>query len=258
MCSRPGVSVEVADGTATVYLDRPDAGNRVNERLAAGIRDVFDSLEHDDRVGVVLVTGCGEVFSLGSEPPSDDLDFLQTADKLRVSSRIAACAKPVIAALNGDAIDQGMEMALACDFRLAAEDARLGLTQVDAGLLPWDGGTQRLPRLIGQGRAMEMVLTSRIVGALEAMEMGLVDRVVGRGGVLTEARKLAETIASHGPIAARYVKEAVRTGRDLPLDQGLRLEADLNILLQGTEDRAEGIRSFLERRAPTYKGRSPT
>ena len=254
MCSSPEVSVEVAAGTATVYLYRPDTGNRVSEGLATGIRDAFDSLEHDDRVRVVVVTGCGEAFCLGSELPAYELDFSQTADRLRISSRIAACAQPVIAALNGDAIDQGLEMALACDFRLAAADARLGLTQVDAGLLPWDGGTQRLPRLIGPGRAMEMVLTSRVVGAGEAAEMGLVDRVVGRGDVILEARKLAETIASHGPIAARYVKEAVHTGRDLPLDQGLRLEADLNILLQGTDDRAEGIRSFLEKRTPTYRG----
>ena len=255
MCARSEVSVELADGTATVYLDRPAAGNRISEGLASGIRDAFDSVEHDGQVRVVVIAGRGEAFCLGSEPSSDELDFSQAADKVRVSGRVAACPKPVIAALNGDAIDQGLEMALACDFRLAADDARLALTQVASGLLPWDGGTQRLPRLIGRGRAMEMILVSRVVGGQEAMEMGLVDRVVGRSEVLAEARKLAETIASHGPIAARYVKEAVRTGRDLPLDQGLRLEADLNILLQSTEDRAEGIRSFLEDRAPTYRGR---
>ena len=255
MCFRPDVSVEVADGIATVYLDRPDAGNRLSERMAAGTRDVFDSLERDDRVRVVVIAGRGEVFCVGSDPPVNEPDFPQTAERLRISSRIAACAKPVIAALNGDAVDQGLEMALACDFRLASEDARLGLTQVGAGLLPWDGGTQRLPRLVGQGRAMEMVLTSRVVGAREAMEMGLVDVVAGRDEVLPEAWRLAETIATHGPIAARYAKEAVRTGRDLPLDQGLRLEADLNILLQSTDDRAEGIRSFLEKRPPAYGGR---
>ena len=215
MCARPGVSVEVADGTATVYLDRPDAGNRVNERLAAGIRDVFSSLEHDERARVVVVTGRGEAFCLGTEPPADEPDFSRSADRFRVSSRIAACAKPVIAALNGDAIDQGLEMALACDFRLASEDARLGLTQVDAGLLPWDGGTQRLPRLIGQGRAMEMVLTSRVVGALEAMEMGLVDSVVGRGDVVTggaEAGRDHRVARAHcGP-----VREGGRADRPRP------------------------------------------
>ena len=147
MCVSPDVPVEVAGGTATVYLDRPDAGNRVSERLATGIRDAFDTLERDDRVRVVVIAGRGEAFCLGSDPPADEPDFSQTADRLRISSRIAACAKPVIAALNGDALDQGLEIALACDFRLASEDARLGLTQVGAGLLPWDGGTQRLPRL---------------------------------------------------------------------------------------------------------------
>lgn len=255
MCSSPEVSVEVADMIGTVYLDRPDAGNRINEGLASGIRDAFESLEHDDRVRVVVIAGRGEAFCLGMDPLVNEADFSESPDKLRVSSHIAACSKPVIAALNGDAIDQGLEIALACDFRLAAQGARLGLTQVGAGLMPWDGGTQRLPRLIGYGRAMEMVLTSRVVGAREAMEMILVDRVCGRAGLMAEAWSLAETIASHGPIAARYAKEAVRAGRDLPLDQGLRLEADLNILLQSTEDRAEGIQSFLEMRAPTYRSR---
>ena len=254
MCASSDVVLEVADGTATVYLDRPESGNRVNEELATEVLESFDSLERDDRVRAIVVVGRGEPFCLGSDPLVDEPDISKSVDRVRVSSRVAVCSKPVIAALNGDAIDQGLEIALACDFRLAAEEAKLGLTHVAAGLLPWDGGTQRLPRLIGQGRAMEMILTSRVIRAQEAMEMGLVDRVVAGDGVLTEARKLAETMAAHGPIAARYLKEAVRSGCDLPLNQGLRLEADLNILLQSTADRDEGIRSFLEKRPPSYGG----
>ena len=254
MPAKPAASYEIASRLATVHLDRPEWDNRINEQMATDLRDVFDALEQDDEVWVLVLTGRGEAFCGGSELPQDEPDFAKAAGRLRISSRVASCTKPVIAALNGDALDQGLEIALACDFRLVAEEAKLGLTQTVSGLLPWDGGTQRLPRLIGQGLAMEMVLTARTVDSHEAMEMGLVDRVVPRDDVLKEARKLAETIAGHGPIAARYAKEAVRTGQDLSMDQGLRLEADLNTLLQSTDDRAEGIRSFLEKRRPEYRG----
>ncbi len=256
MSAKPrSFSLEVADGVATAYLDRAAACNRISEALAADVRDAFDELDHHDGVRVVILTGMGEAFCVGADLPADEPDLPRAAGRVRVSGCIAACRKPVIAALNGSAMDQGLEIALACDIRLASENARLGLTQIRSGLLPWDGGTQRLPRLIGQGRAMEMILTARTVDAREAKEMGMVDGVVPPQDVLKEARKLAETIAAHAPIAAGYAKEAVRTGRDLPLDQGLRLEADLNVLLQSTADRAEGVRSFLEKRPPVYRGR---
>ena len=254
MPANPAASIEIAGRLATVHLDRPESGNRINEQMAADLRDAFDALEQDEQVWVLILTGRGEAFCSGSELPQDEPDFAKAAGRLRVSGRIASCTKPVIASLNGEALDQGLEIALACDFRLVADEARLGLTQTGSGLIPWDGGTQRLPRLIGQGLAMEMVLTGRTVDSREALEMGLVDRVVQRGDVLTEAQKLAEIIAGHGPIAARYAKEAVRTGQDLSMEQGLRLEADLNILLQSTDDRAEGIRSFLEKRVPEFRG----
>ena len=254
MPSKPAASFEIADSVATVYLDRSESGNRISELMAANLRDAFDAVEHDETVWVVVLTGRGEAFCTGSELPEDEPDFAKAAGRVRVSGHIASCPKPVIASLNGDALDQGLEIALACDFRLVASEAKLGLTQTGSGLLPWDGGTQRLPRLIGQGLAMEMVLTGRTVDSHEAMEMGLVDRVVDRDQVLKCALNLAETIAGHGPIAARYAKEAIRTGQDLSMEQGLRLEADLNILLQSTSDRAEGIRSFLEKRRPEFKG----
>jgi enoyl-CoA hydratase/carnithine racemase len=251
---KPAASFEIAGHVATVFLDRPESENRVNERMAADLRDAVDALEHDETVWVVVLTGRGDAFCRGSELPEGDSDFATAADKLRVSGRVASCRKPVIAGLNGDATDQGLEIALACDYRLAANEARLGLTHTGAGLIPWDGGTQRLSRLIGQGRAMEMVLTGRTIDSREAAEIGLVDRAVPGDDVLKEAQRLAEVIADHGPIAARYAKEAVRTGQDLSMEQGLRLEADLNILLQSTADRAEGIRSFLEKRRPNYRG----
>ena len=167
---------------------------------------------------------------------------------------MAALEAPLIAAVNGPAIGQGLELALACDIRIAGEGARFAMPQVPAGVLPWDGGTQRLPRIVGRGRAMEMLMTGREVDAREALDMGLVHEVVPHAELAARVQALAESIAAAAPIALRYTKEAVLRGVDMGLDAGLRLEADLNILLQSTADRAEGVRAFLERRAPRFRG----
>ena len=161
---------------------------------------------------------------------------------------------PVIAAINGDAMDQGLEMALACDLRVAVEDAGLGITDLSRGVVPWDGGTQRLPRLVGRGMAMEMLLTGRVLDAREALKVGLVHHVVPCEQLDGAVGKLAATLAGKAPIALRYAKEAVMKGMDGPMEQGMRLEADLSILLQRTADRAEGIASFLEKRCPRFAG----
>jgi len=240
----------------TVTLDRPADGNTVNERLAFELANACDELDRDDDIWVLVLTGAGELFCNGTAlpPPPGTGDRNEALNLPTVAGRIATVEKPVIAALNGDALGQGLELALACDIRVASEGSRLGLTQMNAGAMPWDGGTQRLPRLIGRGRALEMILASRILTAHEALERGLVSQVVARNEVLQRAQKIAATIASHGPIASRYLKEAVVKGMDMTLGQGLRLEADLNITLQSTTDRAEGIRSFLDHRIPEYRG----
>ena len=253
------VLVEIEHWVATLTLDRASLGNAVNERMAFELRDACDQVAQDDGVWVVVVTGRGEAFCRGIDPsamkdPGQDGTPVEQIPSLKVAGRIAAIEKPVIAALNGDAIDQGLELALACDIRIASSQARFGLTQVKDGLMPWDGGTQRLPRLVSRGRGMEMILTCRIVDAQEALEIGLLHQVAEPGQVLRQASEMARTIAGHGPIAARYLKEAVSKGLDMTLEQGLRLEADLNLILQSTSDRGEGIRSFLEGRTPKYTG----
>ena len=172
----------------------------------------------------------------------------------RAASTLASVPIPVVAAINGDAVDHGLELALACDFRIACYGAQLGVTDVGRGVVPWDGATQRLPRLIGRSRALDMLLSSRLVSAEEALEMGLVNAVVAPSDLHQTTRQLAEIIASGAPIASRYAKEAVLGAMDLPLEQGLRLEADLNILLHSTKDREEGIRSFLDKAVPKYQG----
>ena len=158
------------------------------------------------------------------------------------------------ALLNGDAIDHGLELALACDLRLAADNARFGMTQVTRGSMPWDGGTQRLPRIVGRAWAADLLLTGRLVDAQEALDIGLVHEVHPSERLPERGEQLARSLAALAPIASRYAKESVLKGMDMTLDQGMRLEMDLNLILQTTLDRAEGIASFLERREPTFRG----
>ncbi len=161
---------------------------------------------------------------------------------------------PVLAALCGDAMGLGLELILACDLRIAAETSRFALPQISEGLIPGDGGTQRLSRLVGRGKAMEIILTGRPVDAHEAYRTGLVNRLVPRGEVMGEAEKMAKEMASKGPIALRYIKEAITKGMDMTLEQGLRLEADLYLLIHSTKDRTEGIRAFQDKRPADFKG----
>ena len=148
----------------------------------------------------------------------------------------------------------GLELALACDLRVASEESNFAMDQIRYGMMPWDGGTQRLPRLVGRGRGAAMVLTGMKVNATRALEMGLVHAVFPQESVVKEAIALAHRIAKHAPVALEYAKETINKGMDMTLDQGLRLEQDLTVILQSTADRAEGINSFLEKRKPEYRG----
>lgn len=245
----------------TVTLDRPDADNRINDALATELKEACQAAQEDDRVQVVILTGSGHTFSIGREPLLAELAAESAESRIawlrqfQVASAIAALEVPVIVAINGDAIDHGLELALAGDLRIATTGVRLGLTDLAYGSFPWDGGTQRLPRLVGLAWALDLVLTSRIIDAAQALALGLVNRVVTPDQLMAEARELATDIVTGGPIAAKYAKEAVLKGMDLSLQEGLRLEADLNIILQSTADRAEGLQSFLQRRAPKFTGR---
>ena len=246
---------------ATVTLDCGDGANRVDLRLAAEFRAVFHAIQEDPSTDLVILTGAGSAFSSGREPApaalagSSGSQRLEWLSQLQVASSVALVPVPVIVAINGDALDHGLELALAGDLRIAVSDARFGLTDLARGEFPWDGGTQRLPRLIGSSWARDMILTSRVMDAAQALDLGLVNRVVEPDRLEAETKALADEILAGGPIAARYAKEAVTKGTDLPLAEGLRLEADLNVILQSTADRAEGIQSFLENRTPHYTGR---
>ncbi|GBD11028.1 2,3-dehydroadipyl-CoA hydratase [bacterium HR23] len=247
---------------AILTLCRPHEGNPVDPLLAHALEDALDALTHDEGVWVVLLTGEGEVFSAGPFPPPGLLPLPpepQEADthlrRWQCARRLLAFPKPVVGVANGPARGPGLELLLACDLRLASERAVFQMPHLRYGLLPWDGGSQLLARIVGRAWAQDMLLTGREVSASEGLGMGLVHRVTAPGVLLAEGMALAQAIAQMAPLACQYAKEAVWKGLDLPLEHALRLEADLNIILQSTRDRAEGIRSFLERRRPTYEGR---
>ena len=257
------IRLDVEERIARLTLARPGAANAIDGRAASELRDACERVRQDDAVWVLLLQAEGDVFCAGADPAA--LAELTALDAhalppelagLRVAAAVAAVEKPVIAALSGDALDQGLELALACDVRVASLDARFGMTQLARGLLPWDGGTQRLPRLVGRGPASEMLLAGATLDARRAVEIGLVNEAVEPGRVAARAGEIAAAVASHGPIATRYTKELVHDGLDMTLDQGLRLEGDLNFILQSTADRAEGVASFLERRGPRSTGGS--
>ncbi len=245
---------------ATVRLARGETGNRIDDKMAGELKTVCQRVIEDESVRLLIIVGSGGVFSVGRATPPRELlsqsreDLPGWISRMQAASALAELPIPVMAAVEGDAFDHGLELALAADLRIASADARFALTDLVHGALPWDGGTQRLPRLVGPAWARDMIFTGRIVSASEALKMGLVNRVVNTGGLLEQAHSLAESILAGAPVAARYAKEAVRMGMDLTLSQGLRMEADLNILLHDTTDRAEGIKSFLERRRPHFRG----
>lgn len=232
---------------ARITLNRPEVGNAINRQMAREMEDVCREIGGDDDVYVVVITGAGEgAFCTGSEP--------EDAAGYGVAAAVAGLEQPVIAAIDGDALGAGLELALSCDIRLSSRNAKFGLPQVTRGVIPMEGGTQRLPRIVGKGKALEMVFTGEAVGAEEALEIGLVSKVVSPEELPVEVEALAENLAGKAPIALRYAKEAVSKGLDLTLDQGLHLEADLYFLLHTTDDRTEGIRAFLEKRSPHFKG----
>jgi len=232
---------------AHISLNRPATGNLINQELAQELKEVCRRVRHDNDIYVVVITGAGEkAFCLGSENlPAED----------NVAAEIAAVEKPTIVAINGDAMGQGLELALSCDIRIASNLARFGLPQITRGFLPSDGGTQRLPRIVGRAKALELILTGDIIDAEEALEIGLVQKVVMGGNLVTEVEAIAKAMACKGPLSLKYAKEAIVKGMDLTLEQGLRLETDLYMLLHTTKDRTEGIRSFQQKKTPDFKGK---
>lgn len=253
------VSLDSRGAIARLTLARLERENAIDAAVLRDLRATCEAIDEETRV--VLLTAEGDVFSRGWDWEALLGESTDTVAALRSHGIppdpfgcLAELPQPVVCAINGDASGAGLELALACDVRIAAKGASFSVPEVSMGLLPLAGGTQRLPRLVGRGRALEMILASEAVDAEDALRIGLVNAVVPRERLLAEAEAIASRIAKRGPLAVRYAKEAISRGLEMPLEQALRFETDLTIILQTTEDRAEGVRAFLEKRKAEFKG----
>ena len=257
----PGfVLVEQAEGLATVTVSRPEKLNALNAETVQEIGDVFRALARDEGVRAVVLTGAGEkAFVAGADIA--ELSRMGPVGGVAVSRQgqdafrfIELMRKPVIAAVNGFALGGGLELALACHLRIASENARFGLPEVKLGIIPGYGGTVRLPRLVGRGRALQMILTGEMVSAEEALRFGLVNDVVPQAALRDAAQGLAHRIMANGPVAVAMALEAVDNGFHATTEDALRFESNLFGLLASTEDMREGMAAFLEKRPPAFRG----
>ncbi len=256
MTEYDGFRVEVADRVATVTLDVPGKLNRVSMPAREQLARVFDELGGDEAVRAIVLTGAGETFTAGGDIAS----FLERAPEelSRLAWNVAAperCPKPVVAALRGYVFGVGLELALACDFRLAADDVQVALPEVRLGMIPGSGGTQRLARLIGLARAKDVIMRGRRVGADEALALGLVTEVVPAEELGAAVGRLLDELAELPPLALAVAKRVLNTAYDAPLHVGLEVEGLAYGMLRSTRDFREGVEAFGEKRKPKFEGR---
>jgi enoyl-CoA hydratase len=255
------VTVEREGNIAVVTITRPQVLNALNAQTMKDLHGAMHDLGADETVRAIVLTGAGEkAFVAGADinelaacSPVSGRDLSRRGQE--VFNRIEDLGKPVIAAIQGFALGGGCELALACTFRFAADTAKIGLPETTLGLIPGYGGSQRLPRLVGKDRAMEMILTGRFVTADEAFRIGLVTRVVPAAALVDEAKKFATELATKAPIALRFAMRAVERGLEMPFDEALELESTLFGLVASTEDMREGTRAFLDKRKPAFQGK---
>lgn len=249
-------------GLAILTINRPHALNALNLATMADLAAAIEEIDRDDDTGCLIITGAGEkAFVAGADinelraiaNSTEGAAFAARGQALLF--RIENLSKPVIAAINGYALGGGCELAMACDIRLAADSARLGQPEVNLGIIPGYGGTQRLPRLVGKGRAKWLILSGEMISAQEALRIGLVDSVVPKAELLPTARQLAQKIASKAPLALAWAKESINVGSEVDLVTACAYEASQFGLVCGTEDRVEGTSAFLEKRPAQFRGR---
>ncbi len=253
--------IDIADRVATVTINRPDKLNALNHAVIAELDRAFTSLGKSDAVGAIVLTGAGRAFVAGADiaevaAAAGTPAGLEATSKFGtdVFTRIERLGKPVIAAVNGFALGGGCELALACHVRLAGASAKFGLPELKLGLIPGYGGTQRLPRLVGQGRALQMILTGEMVDAERAVAIGLANASYPNEALLDSARGMAKQMLTNGPLAIAHAIEAVTKGADLALDDALALEGKHFGAVGRTADMREGTKAFLEKRAPAFRG----
>jgi enoyl-CoA hydratase/carnithine racemase len=254
------VDYEKEGRVAIFTLNRPEARNALNMEVAQELHQAMVDFRDDPELWVGIITGAGEKAFCAGADIKDTLPFMKAhrRDPWAFPPTIMRgfeLWKPLIAAINGVALGGGLEVALACDIRIASENARLGTTEVGLGLIPGWGGTQRLPRMVPWCKAAEILLMGRLIDAQEAYRIGLVNKVVPQAEVMTTAKEWAQAICQAGPLAVRAAKEAMIRGYSLTLEDGLRLENSLVAYLMGTEDFTEGTTAFVEKRKPVYKAK---
>lgn len=249
------------DGVAFVTINRPDKLNALNDQVMAELADAAERIATDDGIRGAILTGAGpkafvagaDIGDLARQGPFDGkARAMRGQAALR---RLETCGKPVIAAVNGFALGGGCELAMACHIRIASDTAKFGQPEVKLGIAPGYGGTQRLPRLVGKGAALQLILTGEMIDAPEAYRIGLVNRVVPAGDLLAESEKMLRGILAMGPLAVRLALEAVDQGLEMTLEEGLLLEANHFGLLAATQDTKEGLTAFLEKRPAKFQGR---
>jgi len=258
----PEIHLTLEGPVAIVTLDRPEALNAIDPATGAALSQAWNRIAADKDIRVAIVTGAGErSFCVGADlkktlnlpGPYAAQAFSGTPEESFLPG--VEFEKPIIAAINGLALGGGLELALACDIRLAAPAAKFGLPEVKAGTIPGAGGTQRLPRMIAASDAMLMLLSGEAIDAQEALRIGLVSRIIPSAALLADAKALAQKIAANAPLSIRAVKRLTQSGRDLPLPDALRMERFVWGMLRDTEDRREGRLAFAEKRPPQFKGR---
>jgi enoyl-CoA hydratase len=257
----PNVMYEKRGGIAYVTINRPKVLNALNDQTWSDLRTVFEDARDDDAVHGAILTGAGEkAFVAGADIGGfAGLNAVEAELSSRFSQEVLdlveSLGKPVVAAINGFALGGGCETAMACTIRIAAEHAKFGQPEVKLGVIPGGGGTQRLPRLVGKGRALQLILTGELIDAQEAWRIGLINEVVPAAGLIARAEAILNRIAANAPVSVRLALEAVQTGLDAGQAAGLALEAAYFGLAASTEDKAEGVRAFLEKRPPQFRGR---
>ena len=255
------IKFEKKNQIAYITIDRPKVLNALNMATMQELKQAFASIKDDDGVRVAILTGAGEkafvagadIGELSQHTPVSAKEYTHRGQA--IIDAIENLGKPVIACVNGFALGGGCELAMACTMRIASENAKLGQPEVKLGLIPGYGGTQRLPRLVGKGIAMQLVLTGEMISAQEAHRIGLVNEVVPAGELIARAEAIAAKIIANAPLAIQYAMEAVNRGLDLPLSDGLFLEATLFGVCCATEDKNEGTKAFLEKRPAQFRGR---
>ena len=260
MKSYKTIRVEKREGIGYLILNRPEVRNAFNQEMIDEIRDALSLIDEDEEISVLIITGEGKAFQAGAD--ITELSLMKPMDLLRwnegivrINGALEKLRQPVIAAINGAAMGGGLELAISCTLRVVSESAKMAMPEVKLGIIPGTGGTQRLPRLIGKGRAAELMLTGEPIDAQEAYGIGLVNKVVPDGEAVSGAEELAQRILANAPIAVEMAKDALEIGKDLPLEHAVQYSQKNCVTCFTTEDMKEGYGAFLEKRKANFRGK---